>query len=150
MWSRQLKCFAPRFTCVFFDPAGIFPSIWPRRFTRETSDTMTATVIVTSRRRRPCLRAAFEVALCGERRQKKRTTRPVPSRVGALARCKKEARRRTDNFFRLLLPPGEAGSRAFGRFFCSFKKPYFAEVANKQQLPGDLSAEFRGLRTPSG
>lgn len=34
--------------------------------------------------------------------------------------------------------------------FCSFKKPYFTQVANKQQLPGDLSAEFRGLRTLSG
>lgn len=34
--------------------------------------------------------------------------------------------------------------------FCSFKKPYFTEVANKQQLPGDLSADFWGLRTLSG
>lgn len=93
-----IKMFCPRFTCVFFDPAGIFPSIWPRRSTRETSDAMTATVIMTSRRRL-CLRAAFEVALCGERRQKKDDSARSQS-----GRCVREMQNRSPATHRQLLP----------------------------------------------
>lgn len=71
MWSRQLNCFAPGLRASFFDPAGISSSTWPRRATQETSDATTPTVIMTSRRRL-CLWAGFEVALCGERRHKKK------------------------------------------------------------------------------
>lgn len=97
----QLKCFAPGLRASFLilqESARLFG---PRRSTRETSDAMTTTVIMTSRRRL-CLRAAFEVALCGERRQKKGRLGPFPVGSGAFARRETEARRRTDNFFRLI------------------------------------------------
>lgn len=148
MWSRQLKCFAPGLRASFFIPQESSTSIWPRRSTRETSDAMTPAVIMTSRRR-SCLRAAFEVALCGERRQKKDDSARSQS-----GRCVREMQNRSPAMHRQLLPTSitARGSQfACVRPFLALLKSLISPrwpISNSCRV---ISAQsFGGLRTPSG